>query len=71
VVSEGKGVSVIVKRIVGDEEKRGIIKTVPLMEKLHLEVALLYLKKKGPIQPSKPLSISLKNQGKKLIKSEQ
>ena len=43
-VSEGKGVSVIVKRIVEDEEKRGIIKTVPLLEKLYLEVVLLYLK---------------------------
>ena len=43
-VSEGRGVSVIVKRIVEDEETRGMIKTVPLVEKLFLEVAFLYLK---------------------------
>ncbi|MEW6375964.1 MAG: LysR substrate-binding domain-containing protein [Thermodesulfobacteriota bacterium] len=43
-VSEGKGVSVIVKRIGEDEEKRGMIKTIPLVEKLYLEVAVLYLK---------------------------
>ena len=44
-VSEGKGVSVIVKRIVEEEEKRGILRTVPLSDKLYLEVAFLYLKK--------------------------
>lgn len=43
-VSEGKGVSIIVKRTVEEEEKRGIIKTIPLLEKLYLEVAFLYLK---------------------------
>ena len=43
-VSEGKGVSVIVKRIVEDEGKRGIVRIVPLIEKLYLEVAFLYLK---------------------------
>jgi DNA-binding transcriptional LysR family regulator len=41
-VSEGKGVSVIVKRIVEDEGKRGIVRIVPLAEKLYLEVAFLY-----------------------------
>ncbi len=43
-VAEGKGISVIVKRIVEDEEKRGLLKTIPLIEKLHFEVACLYLK---------------------------
>ena len=70
-VSEGKGVSVIVKRIVGDEEKRGIIKTVPLMEKLHLEVALLYLREERANPAVKTFVNFIENQGKKLIKSEQ
>ena len=43
-VAEGKGISVIVKRIVEDEEKRGILRIIPLIEKLHFEVACLYLK---------------------------
>ncbi len=43
-VSEGKGVSVIVKRLGEDEEKRGMIKMIPLLEKLYLKVAILYLK---------------------------
>jgi DNA-binding transcriptional LysR family regulator len=43
-VSEGKGVSIIVKRLGEDEEKRGMIKVIPLLEKLYLEVAVLYLK---------------------------
>mgnify|MGYP005849232997 CR=1 FL=1 len=43
-VSEGKGVSVVVKRLGEDEEKRGMIKMIPLREKLYLEVAALYLK---------------------------
>jgi DNA-binding transcriptional LysR family regulator len=43
-VSEGKGVSIIVKRLGEDEEKRGMIKAIPLLEKLYLQVAVLYLK---------------------------
>jgi len=43
-VSEGKGVSVIIKRLGEDEKKRGMIKMVPLREKLYIEVAVLYLK---------------------------
>ena len=70
-VSEGKGVSIIVKRIVEDEEKRGIIKTVPLMEKLHLEVALLYLKEERANPAVKTFVNFIENQGKKLIKSDQ
>ena len=69
-VSEGKGVSVIVKRIVEDEERRGIIKTVPLMEKLHLEVALLYLKEERANPAVKTFVNFIENQGEKLIKSD-
>ena len=43
-VSEGKGVSIIVKRLGEDEERRGMIKMIPLLEKLYFEVAVLYLK---------------------------
>lgn len=43
-VSEGKGVSVIIRRLGEDEKKRGMIKMVPLREKLYIEVAVLYLK---------------------------
>ena len=43
-VSEGEGVSVIVKRLGEDEEERGMIKMISLLEKLYLEVAVLYLK---------------------------
>ena len=43
-VSEGKGVSVVVKRLGEDDEERGMIKMIPLLEKLYLEVAVLYLK---------------------------
>jgi DNA-binding transcriptional LysR family regulator len=43
-VSEGKGVSVIVRRLGEDEEKRGMIRMIPLLGKLYLEVVVLYLK---------------------------
>jgi DNA-binding transcriptional LysR family regulator len=43
-VSEGKGVSVVVKRLGKEEEERGMIKMIPLLEKPYLEVAVLYLK---------------------------
>lgn len=43
-VSEGKGVSVIVRRLGEDEQERGMIKMISLLEKLYLEVAVLYLK---------------------------
>lgn len=68
-VSEGKGVSVIVKRIVEDEEKRGIIKTVPLSEKLYLDVVLLYLKEERSNPAIKTFVYFIENKGKELIKS--
>ena len=70
-VSEGKGVSIIVKRTVEDEEKRGIIKTIPLLEKLYLQVAFLYLKEEKFNPPIKTFVNFIQNQGRKLIKSEQ
>jgi DNA-binding transcriptional LysR family regulator len=70
-VSEGKGVSIIVKRTVEDEEKRKIIKTIPLLEKLYLKVAFLYLKEAKSNPAIKTFINFIENQGTKLIKSEQ
>jgi DNA-binding transcriptional LysR family regulator len=70
-VSEGKGVSIIIKRAVEDEERRGIIKTIPLVEKLYLKVAFLYLKEAKSNPAVKTFVHFIDNQGKKLIKSEQ
>ena len=70
-VSEGKGVSIIVKRTVEDEERRKIIKTIPLVEKLYLQVAFLYLKEEKFNPPIKTFINFIENQGRKLIKSEQ
>ena len=70
-VSEGKGVSIIVKRTVEDEERRKIIKTIPLLEKLYLQVAFLYLKEEKSNPAIKTFINFIENQGRKLIKSEQ
>ncbi len=70
-VSEGKGVSIIVKRAVEDEEKRGIIKTIPLFEKLYLKVAFIYLKEAKSNPAIKTFVNFIEDQGRKLIKSEQ
>ncbi len=70
-VSEGKGVSIIVKRTVEDEERRKIIKTIPLLEKLYLQVAFLYLKEERSNPAIKTFVNFIENQGRKLIKSEQ
>lgn len=43
-VSEGKGISIIVKRIAEEEAKRGMVVRIPLEERFFLQVALLYLK---------------------------
>ena len=67
-VSEGKGVSVIVKRIVEEEEKREVIKTVPLMEKIVLEVALLYLKEERSNPAIKTFVNYIENKGRKIVK---
>ena len=70
-VSAGKGVSIIVKRTVEDEERRKIIKTIPLLEKLYLQVAFLYLKEEKSNPVIKTFVNFIENQGRKLIKSEQ
>jgi DNA-binding transcriptional LysR family regulator len=67
-VSEGKGVSVIVKRIVEEEESRGFIKTVPLMEKILLEVAFLFLKKERSNPAIKTFLGYIGTEGRKIIK---
>jgi len=67
-VSEGKGVSVIVKRIVEEEEKREVIKTVPLMEKIVLEVAFLYLKEERSNPAIKTFVNYIENKGRKIVK---
>ncbi|MGQ9509289.1 MAG: LysR family transcriptional regulator [Thermodesulfobacteriota bacterium] len=43
-VSEGKGISIIVKRIVEEEVRKGILQMISLEDPLTLQVALLYLK---------------------------
>jgi DNA-binding transcriptional LysR family regulator len=70
-VSEGKGVSIIVKRTVEDEERRKIIKTIPLLEKLYLKVAFLYLKESKSNPTIKTFVNFIEDHGRKLIKSEQ
>jgi DNA-binding transcriptional LysR family regulator len=67
-VSEGRGVSVIVKRIVEDEEKRGMIKTVPLVEKLYLEVAFLYLKEERFNPAIRTFVHFIEHKGAKIVK---
>jgi DNA-binding transcriptional LysR family regulator len=67
-VSEGKGVSVIVKRIVEDEGKRGIVRIVPLTEKLYLEVAFLYLKEQRFNPAIKAFVQYMEDRGKRTIK---
>ena len=68
-VSEGKGVSIIVKRIVEDEEKRGMLKPIPLAEKIYLEVVLLYLKEERSNPAIKAFVHFVEHHGRKLIKS--
>jgi DNA-binding transcriptional LysR family regulator len=70
-VSEGKGVSIIVKRAVEDEEKRRIIKTIPLLEKLFLQVSFLFLKEAKSNPVIKTFVNFIEKQGRRLIKSEQ
>ncbi len=67
-VSEGKGVSIIVKRTVEDEEKRGFVKTIPLLEKLCLEAAFLYLKEERSNPAIKTFIRYIENKGRGLIK---
>jgi DNA-binding transcriptional LysR family regulator len=68
-VSEGRGVSVIVKRIGEDEEKRGMITAIPLVEKLHLEVAILYVREERSNPGVRAFVRYMENKGKGLIKN--
>lgn len=68
-VSEGKGVSVIVKRIVEDEGKRGIVRIVPLTEKLCLEVVFLYLKEQRFNPAIKTFVQYMEDRGRRIIKT--
>jgi len=68
-VSEGKGISLIVKRAVEDEERRKIIKTIPLSERLYLQVAFLYLKEARSNPAIKTFLNFVQNKGKEFIKS--
>jgi DNA-binding transcriptional LysR family regulator len=68
-VSEGKGVSVIVKRTVDEEEKRGILKTVPLSDRLYLEVSFLYLRKERSNPAIRTFIRYVGNKGRKIIKA--
>jgi len=68
-VSEGKGVSVIVKRIVEDEAKRGIVRIVPLAEKLNLEVFFLYLKDQRFNPAIRTFVRYMEDRGRRLIKT--
>jgi DNA-binding transcriptional LysR family regulator len=43
-VLEGKGISILVRRIAEEDAKKGLIKMIPLKERLYLPVALLFLK---------------------------
>jgi len=69
-VSEGKGVSIIIKRLIEDEERKGMIKTIPLLERLYLEVVILFLKGERFNPLIKTFVNFIENKGKFLIKSE-
>ncbi len=69
-VSEGKGVSIIIKRLIEDEEEKGMIKTIPLLERLSLEVAILFLKGERFNPLIKTFVNFVESKGKDLVKSE-
>lgn len=69
-VSEGKGVSIIIKRLIEDEEEKGTIKTVPLLEKLYLEVAILFLKGERFNPLIKTFVNFVEDKGKDLVKGK-
>lgn len=63
-VSEGKGISIIVRRIAEEEAKRGLIKMVSLDEKLSLQVALLFLKEERTNPTIKTFTHFIRDRGK-------
>jgi hypothetical protein len=68
-VSERRGVSVIVKRIVEAEAKRGIVRIGPLAERLYLKVAFLYLKEERFNATLKTLVQYMEDRGRRIIKT--
>jgi len=66
-VSEGKGVSIIVRRIAEEEARRGLIKMVPLRGNLSLQVALLFLKEERANPVIKTFSHFIEGRGRELI----
>jgi DNA-binding transcriptional LysR family regulator len=66
-VSEGKGVSIIVKRITEEEARRGLIRMVPLQEKLCLQVALLFLKEERANPAIKTFTQFIESRGRESI----
>jgi len=66
-VSEGKGISILVKRIAEEDAKRGMIKTVPLKEKLYLPVELLFLKEERANPVVKTFACFIEERGKEWV----
>lgn len=66
-VSEGKGISIIVRRIAEDEARRGLIKMVSLDEKLYLQVVLLFLKEERANPVIKTFTHFIENRGREWI----
>jgi DNA-binding transcriptional LysR family regulator len=66
-VSEGKGISIIVRRIAEEEARRGLIKMVSLDEKLYLQVVLLFLKEERANPVIKTFTHFIEDRGKEWI----
>lgn len=66
-VSEGRGISIIVRRIAEEEARRGLIKMVSLDEKLCLQVVLLFLKEERANPVIKTFTHFIEDRGKEWI----
>jgi len=66
-VSEGKGVSILVKRIAEDDAKRGLIKMISLKEKLYLHVVLLFLKEERANPVVKNFACFIEERGREWV----
>jgi len=66
-VSEGKGISIIVRRIAEEEARRGLIKMVSLDEKLYLQVVILFLKEERANPVIKTFTHFIEDKGKEWI----
>ncbi|MBS3906805.1 MAG: LysR family transcriptional regulator [Syntrophaceae bacterium] len=63
-VSEGRGISIIARRIAEEEAERGLIKMVSLNEKLCLQVVLLFLKEERANPVIKTFTHFIEDRGK-------